>query len=96
MVLHLYGGVTGTDSADFYLVPVGTSQEDLDNFAWQKAVDWAESFGIYPESDKPEDYDDEEDHGDEYSDNIEGWFEDYDADKHDGLRVGGDDSWTYF
>lgn len=96
MVLRLYGGVLGTDSADFYLVPVDANEEELNEFAWGEAVNWAAGFGVYPESEKPEDYDEEYDHGDEYSDDISGWFEEYDSDEHDGLRVGGDDSWTYF
>lgn len=97
MVLRLYGGVTGTDSADFYLVPVDATEEELNEFAWEEAVNWAAGFGVYPESDKPEDYDEEESYGgDEYSDDICGWFVDYDPVKHDGLRVGGDKSWAYF
>lgn len=56
----------------------------------------AEMYGIYPENCRPDDLDEEDDDGDSYSDNIEGYFEDYDPEKHDGLRVGGDESWEVF
>lgn len=88
-------GCAGTDSAEFYLVPVDMTQEELDDYAWQAAKQHAESFGYYPESEMPEDYDEDEVgcRDDHYTDNIGGHFEDYNPKEHDGLRVGNDDSW---
>jgi len=94
MVLRMYAGCAGTDSAEFYLVPVDMTQDELDDYAWEAAKQHAESFGYYPESEMSEDYDEEADYSDDhYTDNIEGHFEDYNPDEHDGLRVGGDDTW---
>lgn len=89
MVLHLYAGFAGTDSAEFWLVPATATEEEINVVAWQSALNHAEMYGIYPESERPEDEED----SDDYSDNIDGYFEDYDPEKHDGLRVSGDDSW---
>ena len=50
------------------------SVEYLDEYAWQGALNHAESYGYYP---YPEDAseDDEDEDGDQYSDNIEGTWE---------------------
>lgn len=46
-------------------------------------------YGIYPESGRGEDEED----SDDYSDDINGWFELYDPEQHDGLRVGTEWQW---
>lgn len=96
MVLHLNAGFAGTDATEFWKIPVNISENNLSNLAWERALDNAEMYGIYPENCRPDDLDEEEDGADSYSDNIEGSFEDYDPEKHDGLRVGGDDSWQEY
>lgn len=95
MVLLLDAGCAGTDSAEFWLVPVTATQAEMDDLAWERALNHAEMYGIYPESECPDDWDEEEENmgSDSYSDNIEGYFEEYDPKKHDGLRVGNDKSW---
>jgi hypothetical protein len=100
MVLRLECGI-GTDTAEFYLVPDEIDQEQLDDYAWEKALANADTYGIYPESDRPEEDEDDEDApdswtSDTYSDDIEGWWEVYDEEKHDGLRVGGGDHWEEY
>jgi len=47
-------------------------------------------YGIYPEADKPDDYDEENAswRSDEYTDNIEGSWSVYNPDKHDGFSCG--------
>lgn len=99
MVLRLDCGI-GTDAADFYLVPDDVTQEELDEYAWQCALQHAEMYGMYPESDREfsEEDDDEEDSwgGDTYTDDINGHFEPYNPEEHDGLRVGGGASWREF
>lgn len=89
MVLRKYTGTIGTDETEFCLVPIDMSQDELDAYAWEAACQNAESYGLYPPDHDGMDEDTEDtDH------NIEGCFEEYDPDKHDGLRVGGDISWT--
>lgn len=107
VILRLDCGI-GMHSADSYLV----SEEDwaiyksatnilaedfLAQVAWDEAVQFAESYGIYPESDRLEEFDEEqESYGrDEYSDAIEGWFEEYNPDEHDGLIIGSQTEWHW-
>lgn len=104
VILRLDCGV-GMHSADAYLV----SEEDwvaysegkdindpLSIYAWESAVEFASGYGIYPDSDRQDDYDDDaENTYDEYSDAIEGWFEEYDSDEHDGLMIGGQTEWDW-
>lgn len=70
------------DNHEAWLIPDDVSDEDLDNWAWERAVDHAESYGIYPPN---EDGEEDEENEPEYSgDNIEGsWrlFEDKDEGK---------------
>ena len=95
MVLMLDAGYAGMRSAEFYLVPVDMTEDELSQYAWESAVDFASSYGIYPTRDLDGLSDEEmaELDLDDYTDNIEGWFVDYNPDKHDGLRVGSGISW---
>jgi hypothetical protein len=52
-------------------------------------------YGIYPREEYADTEDFDED-SESYSDSIEGWFEDYNPDKHDGHRVGKDTSWQQY
>lgn len=95
IVIGMHAGMAGTDSWEFYLVPESISEDELNDFAWECAKNHAESYGIYPREEyaDTEDYDED---SESYSDSIEGWYEDYDSDKHDGHRVGGDTSWNAY
>ncbi len=95
LVLCLHAGVVGTDEYEFYLVPEGVTERELDNYAWQRAVEHAESYGIYPRSEYEgeEDFDEDDDC---YSDNMEGWWEEYVPSKHDGHTIGGEVIWEEF
>jgi hypothetical protein len=42
------------NSHEAWLIPDDVSDEDLDNWAWERAVEHAESYGIYPPSDDGE------------------------------------------
>ena len=97
IVVHCHTGYCGMDSWDFYEVPASSTDQERDDLAWECALENAASYGIYPTSDRPddegpEDFDEEPD-SDSYSDNIEGSWYLYDADEHDGYRVGCDNSW---
>jgi hypothetical protein len=92
IIFHLEVGYAGMDATDNGLFSDNITDEELDQEAWERAVQHAESYGFYPysyEQEYDEEYDDQEEDGDQYSDNIEGWWEDYDPEKHDGLVSGG-------
>lgn len=102
VILRLDCGI-GMDSADSYLV----SEEDwvayaegkdindpLSTYAWESAVGFAEGYGIYPDSDCPDDYDADNTY-DQCSNDIAGWFELYDSDEHDGLMIGTQREWDW-
>lgn len=95
IVIGMDAGVAGTDGWEFYLVPVTLTDEELGDFAWERAKDHAEMYGIYPRSEY-EDSDEYEEDGDQYSDNIEGWWEDYNPEKHDGHTQTGTPRWEYY
>lgn len=102
MILFMECGV-GTKTAEAVLVSEddfdakGYETKELSDTIWQYALNHAEMYGIYPKSDMPEDYD-EDDHDyreDEYSDDIEGWLEPYDPDEHDGYMCGDQREWDW-
>jgi hypothetical protein len=81
IVFFSHTGYCGMDSVDFVEYPEGTTDDQLDQEAWMFALQNASSYGIYPMDEMPEDCSEEEE--DNYSDNIEGYWEEYDAEKHD-------------
>lgn len=95
IIFHLSTGYAGMDSTDNGTYPDDVTEEELNDDAWQMAVEHASSYGVYPETDlegvSDEDMAELEESGeiDNYTNNIEGWWEDYDPKKHDGLVVGG-------
>lgn len=75
----MHTGYAGMGSHEAYLVPDHISDEELDDWAYWKAVEHAESYGIYPPSE-----DDEEEESEYSGENIDGsWrlFEDKDLGK---------------
>ena len=81
VVFMLNAGEAGTDEVQFDSYDNITDQE-LDNESWERAVDHASMYGIYPMNEMPDDYNEDEDSGswgcDQYSDNIDGYWEEYD------------------
>jgi hypothetical protein len=94
IVVGMNAGFAGTDAYEFYIVPADITEEELQDFAWQRGVEHAEMYGIYPESE----YDEEEVQADpeSYSDNIDGWYEDYVPEKHDGHSMRGTPDWQVY
>jgi len=92
IAIGMDAGCAGTDSWEFYEVPDGVTDEELTEFAWQRGLDHAESYGIYytPHYEDTEDFDENDEC---YSENIEGWWEEYDPKKHDGHSIGGKIHW---
>ena len=86
IVFRANAGTCGTDTAQGFIYPDNVTDDELAVEAWQFGIDHAESYGVYPMDAMPEDYDEENSYGDdEYSDNIEGWWEEYDPEEHDGI-----------
>jgi len=79
-------GYVGMDGHEVREYPDDVTDLELDDAAWQGALDHAESYGIYPPTD--EDFDElgfekETEDAPIYSgDGIEGWWENYDPNKH--------------
>jgi hypothetical protein len=95
IVIGMHAGMAGTNAWEFWIVPETMTEEELCDFAWERGIDHADSYGIYPR----EEYSDTEDYNDEancYSDNIEGWYEDYVPEKHDGHSMSGTPSWSTY
>jgi len=82
--VQMMAGTVGTEYAQLLEMPDDHTQEQLDKEVWRMALDHAEMYGYYPIEDAPDAFEDEEDE-DQYTDNIEGWAEPYDPEKHDGL-----------
>lgn len=76
-------GYCGEEGCEALEVEEGTTQEQLDDYAYELAVGNAESYGRY-RCDC-----DDEDCEDEHSDCIEGSWSIFDAEKHDQLKPGG-------
>lgn len=90
-IVHMYVGYAGMDGHDLLSMPDDATEEEVQDEAHLMALAHAESYGYYPPSDEyPEEEEEEDDwESDQISDNIEGYAEPYDPDKHDMLRAGG-------
>lgn len=96
IVIGMDAGIAGTDAWLFYEVPVTLTEQELNALAWECAKDHAEMYGIYPRGEYDVDDEDVDEDGDQYSDNIEGWVEDYVPAKHDGHSVTGTPHWEKY
>lgn len=92
IVFTFHTGYCGMDGHDFRVYPDDVTDDELHDDAWEGALSNAETYGIYPYPDEFGD-DDEDDpeygQGDSYSHNIEGSWEDYNPEKHDGFSTSG-------
>lgn len=95
IVLFLHTGYCGMDAWEFWKVPRTATEDELDALCWERAKDNAEMYGIYPYEEYCDEPDFDED-SESYSYGIEGSFEDYDPDEHDGHRIGNDTSWQEY
>jgi len=96
IVIHCTTTTGGTDSWEFFEVPNDYSGSSLDSLANECALGNAEMYGIYPPSDSYDEFDNGEpveDDNDSTDDNIEGYWELYDAEKHDGHTMTGVPEW---
>ena len=80
----------GAELAEGFEFTNTVSNLDLDELAWQYGVSFAESYGVYePSEDDPEDVG-EGLHGYTWDD-VEGYWEEYNPEKHDGLITYGNE-----
>lgn len=82
IVIGTYAGYAGTDNMNAYVLCRDYTESELMEIAHQEGLDWAESYGIYP--DPSGSAEEEDDDGDQYSDNIEGYWELYNEEAHEG------------
>lgn len=85
IIFFYNAGFAGTHTAELVEFPDDVTDEELDTYAWEGAVSWAESFGVYPEYDRELNGELDEQFDDSYSDNIDGYWEFYDPATHDDL-----------
>ena len=78
-------------SAEAWEVPLTVTDPELNDFVWERAREHAEMYGVHP----PEYDDDGEELENEEGlygfnwDNVEGYWEPYDSDKHDSKLLYG-------
>lgn len=89
IVFFLHTGYVGMESVEFCEYDDDVTDEQLDQEAWMFALQNAESYGIYPESDREINGELGEEFDDSYSYNIEGSWKIYDPKKHNGYTVSG-------
>lgn len=92
-------GYAGMDGSDILVLDENHTESELDDRVWELAIENAEMYGIYHQDYYPDeaaeqeaDEDGPDWRDDEYTDAIEGWYEEYDPEKHDMLVPGGS-SW---
>jgi hypothetical protein len=96
MVLKLYV-MPQIRRYEFFLVPDDMTEKELDDYAWESAVQFAEGYGYYPtEWLAYDEYDDGEqvEQSDNYVDSIEGSWQVYDPKRHDGFRTSNEIDWN--
>jgi hypothetical protein len=81
-VVFLETGYAGMDTCEALSMPDDHTEEELSQAAWDMAVDHASSHDI----EASDCIETEEEYSGE---NVEGWAEPYDPEKHDMLRPGG-------
>ena len=80
----------GAKTLEAWEVPSSMSSTDLDMFAYERGVQYAESYGVYNPGDGA-DWDDQDAYDEElYNwERVDYWWEHYGAEKHDGrLKYG--------
>ena len=78
----------GAEDCTAYILERDYTSKELEDIAWQEGLQHAESYGIYfsPHYEDEPNFDED---GDEYSEDIEGWWELYNSDEHDGKLIFG-------
>ena len=95
IVIGMDAGMAGTDSMEAFILMRDFTEDELSDTAWQSGLNHAEMYGVYPTPDDLNE-DDEEEGGDEYSDNIEGWWELYNEEEHESKCMYGTQQEVHF
>ncbi len=99
IIFRAHAGMCGTDTAEAMLYPADTPDSVLDDDAWRFGLEHAESYGVYHEDSFDAEYydslseEEQQEYEELHSYNIEGWWEEYNPEEHDGLAVGGEWEW---
>lgn len=98
IVIGMYAGTAGTDAMEAYELTCDYTENELANIAWERGIEHADMYGVYPMSDLDGMSDDDLEEIDEndYSDNIEGWWEIYNPEEHDGKVIFGNSTEVTF
>jgi len=91
IVICMDAGMAGTKAYEFWEFPDSVTTKELDTFAWEAGYQHADMYGIYPEYQYTEE--DIEEDPESYSSDIEGYWEEYDSEKHDGHSMTGIPEW---
>lgn len=84
-------GYAGMNEARLEKVDDNATNKELDAIAYDLAVSYAESYDIEPRENQEEEPEDGEEEMtfcgrfEKYSDNIDGWWEEYSPEKHDDI-----------
>lgn len=85
ITVFLHTGYCGMDSVDFYEINDDYSEEELQKFLWEQALEHAERYGLQPYPEEDEDLDEYCD-GD-YSMGICGSYEIFDEKEHSKYKT---------
>jgi hypothetical protein len=96
IVIGLYAGCVGTESWEFWLVPEHISDSELNEAVWHRAIEYAEGYGMYYLPYYEDELSEEELDSDSYTNDIEGWWHNYDPIKHDRYTIGGAPNWETY
>ena len=83
IVIGVDAGFAGSDSMTAYILTKDYTDDELYDIAWHEALQHAEMYGIYPRDEDFEDGEEDDGEGDQYSDNIEGWWAFYNEKDHE-------------
>lgn len=93
IILRGSGKTVGTDFAEAQLYPEDTPDSSLDRDCWQASIDNASCYGWeYVGSDwEPDEDEDEDEAWDSVctDEELNYYWEEYNSEEHDGLRMGG-------
>lgn len=83
IVFEMTAGFAGMNDQRLVIFDDNPTNTALNEIANELANDFAESYGIEP---YPDDYNEDEDDASTYSDNIEGWWVEYNEELHSYLE----------
>lgn len=89
LIASLYTGYCGSDRHAAFTVDDDTTDEEINNIAYDMALEHADGYGYYPYPDNDDNDDDYDEYNDGYTYGIEGAWEDYVPEEHDRYRAGG-------